>query len=275
VAADSSPAHCGDEPLMLARRHPRAVIMVDPERSRAGQELESDRLASPDIFFLDDGFQHVRAGRDLDIVLLDQDDVRFEPLPGRPPSNWNRVIPAGTWREPVDALHCAGAFLVKCEPEDWPSLVPALERRLREFPRPVFAFRMAPEGLRPVRSDAASPALPAEVVVGPYAFVSGIGDPSQAVRTVSAFMGRSPQKLLSFPDHYDFQQEKANLEALGLPLICTGKDAVKLASLGLSCQCFSLDVKAEFYAAHAAPVSDFEQWWDDWWTSAVSRRSGR
>ena len=117
--------------------------MVDPERGRAGQTLESDELFAPDIFFLDDGFQHVRAGRDLDIVLLDQDDVRFEPLPGRPPSNWDRIIPAGTWREPEDALRCAGVFLVKCEPEDWPSLEAALELRLREFPRPVFAVRMA------------------------------------------------------------------------------------------------------------------------------------
>ncbi|MBQ4616085.1 MAG: tetraacyldisaccharide 4'-kinase [Mailhella sp.] len=263
VQNDTPASECGDEPLMLARRHPRAAIMVDPERGRAGRALESLAAGTaPDIFFLDDGFQHIRAGRDLDLVLIDQDDVRLSPLPGRPPSNWNRIIPAGTWREPVDALHAAAAFLVKCEPEDWPSLIPDLDARLREFPRPVFAFRMAPEGLRPAGGDAASPALPSAAVPGPYAFVSGIGDPAQALRTVTAFMGRAPKKLLSFPDHHDFRQEKEKLEELGLPIICTGKDAVKLTPLGLSRPCFALDVKAEFFAAHNSPVPDFEQWWD-------------
>jgi tetraacyldisaccharide 4'-kinase len=259
----STPASdCGDEPLMLARRHPRAAVMVDPERGRAGRTLEASDSV-PDIFFLDDGFQHIRAGRDLDLVLLDQDDVRLTPLPGRPPSNWDRVIPAGTWREPVNALHCASAFLVKCEPEDWPSLLPALEQRLRDFPRPVFAFRMAPEGLRPAGSDPAAPALPANALTGPYAFVTGIGDATQARRTVTDFMGRGPERALSFPDHHDFRQEKDRLEALGLPIICTGKDAVKLAPLGLSLPCFALDVKADFFAEHDSPAPSFEQWWDE------------
>ena len=261
---------CGDEPLMLARRHPRAAIMVDPERGRAGRALEAS-APSPDVFFHDDGFQHVRAGRDLDLMLLDQDDVRRAPLPGRPPSNWNRIIPAGTWREPVDALHHAAAFLVKCEPEDWPSLVPDLELRLRDFPRPVFAFRMAPEGLRPAGGDASAPALPAESVSGPYAFVSGIGDPAQALRTVTAFMGREPAAMLSFPDHHDFRQEKEKLEALGLPIVCTGKDAVKLAPLRLELPCFALDVKADFFASHNSPAPTFEQWWNAAFDALASR----
>ncbi|WP_458399617.1 tetraacyldisaccharide 4'-kinase [Mailhella sp.] len=268
---DKTPAsECGDEPLMLARRHPCACIMVDPERSRAGLGLEASDTA-PDIFFLDDGFQHVRAGRDLDLVLLDQDDVRLSPLPGRPPSNWNRVIPAGTWREPVSALRYAAAFLVKCEPEDWPSLLPDLDQRLRDFPRPVFAFRMAPEGLRPAGGNPSEPALPADAVQGPYAFVSGIGDPAQALRTVTAFMGHAPEKTLAFPDHHDFRQEKNKLEALGLPIICTGKDSVKLAPLGLSRPCFSLDVKAVFYASHNSPVPSFEDWWNETYKVLTAR----
>lgn len=268
VGAGTPASECGDEPLMLARRHPKAAVVVDPERGRAGRMLEQGD--APDLFLLDDGFQHVRAGRDLDLVLLDQDDVRLAPLPGRPPSNWNRVIPAGTWREPVDALREASAFLVKVEPEDWPSLVPALEQRLRGFPRPVFAFRMAPEGLRPVGGNPAEPALPADAVSGPYAFVTGIGDPAQALHTVTEFMGRAPDSVLSFPDHHDFRQEKATLEALALPLICTGKDAVKLAPLGLSRPCFALDVKAEFFASHASPVS-FEEWWNGAFARLASR----
>ena len=270
VEAGTPASECGDEPLMLTRCHPRAAVMVDPERGRAGRALETSDCP-PDVFFLDDGFQHVRAGRDLDLVLLDQDDVRLTPLPGRPPSNWNRIIPAGTWREPVDALHHATAFLVKCEPEDWPSLVPDLDRRLKDFPRPVFAFRMAPEGLRPAGGDASAPALPAETVSGPYAFVSGIGDPAQALHTVTAFMGRTPEKTLAFPDHHDFREAKEKLEALGLPIVCTGKDAVKLAPLDLELPCFALGVKADFFASHNAPDPTFERWWSETFAALASR----
>ena len=58
-------------------------------------------------------------------------------------------------------------------------------------------------------------------------------------------------------------KEKEKLDALGLPIVCTGKDAVKLAPLGLSLPCFALDVKADFFAAHNSPSPSFEQWWDE------------
>ena len=165
-------------------------------------------------------------------------------------------------RKSVEALNAAAAFLVKVEPEDWPSLIPALQQRLLQFPRPVFAFRMAPEGLRPVDSTPDIQTLPPSTISGPYAFVSGIGDPAQAVRTVTDFMGRAPEKTLAFPDHHDFRQEKEKLETLGLPIICTEKDAVKLAPLGLALPCYAFAVKADFFASFASPdAPDFEQWW--------------
>ena len=77
--------------------------------------------------------------------------------------------------------------------------------------------------------------------------------------------------MLSFPDHHDFRQEKDKLEALGLPLICTGKDAVKLAPLGLACPYFALDVRADFFAAHQSPVPSFEQWWGNTFDALASR----
>ena len=266
-------SECGDEPLMLASRHPDAVIVVDPDRNRAAQYVE--RTCPPDFYILDDGFQHLTTARDLDIVLLDKDDVRLAPAPGREPSNWNRVIPAGTWREPVSALSDAGIFLIKAEPEEWPELVHALKTRLKPWPRPVFAFRMAPVGLKPVLSEKHDAAQKdASAVPGPYAFVCGIGDPSQAVRTVSDFFGRKPETVLSFSDHHDFGKEKNTLENLHLPIICTGKDAVKLASLKLDVPCFSLEVSAVFFASLSAdelsgtPPSEaatpFETWWNDW-----------
>ena len=264
-------SECGDEPLMLAMRHPEAVVMVDPDRNRAGHVLE--KSCPPDLYLLDDGFQHLSTGRDLDLVLLDKDDVRFRPAPGRPPSNWNRIIPAGSWREPVSALSDAGAFLIKTEPEDWPELVPALKKRLSSFPRPVFAFCMEPSGLRPVGSDLDAPLVGASAVEGAYVFLCGIGDPSQALHTAVTFLGRMPEKVLSFPDHHDFSKEAEVLRALSLPVVCTGKDAVKLAALSLPFPCFSLEVSARFFASLGAgeePAVDFATWWENWLGRHVS-----
>lgn len=271
-AAPGVPAsECGDEPLMLASKHPDAAVMVDPDRNRAGQLLE--RTSPPDFYLLDDGFQHLSTGRDLDIVLLDKDDIPRSPLPGGEPSNWNRVLPAGSWRERATALKDAGIFLIKTSPEEWPVLMPALKERLARWPRPVFAFRMAPAGLRALSHEATEIA-DASAVSGPYVFVCGIGDPSQALRTVTEFFGRPPERMLTFPDHHDFRKEKTTLEALGLPVVCTGKDAVKIAPLHLGVPAFSLEVSADFFASLSAeetaglttdiPESDFATWWNRW-----------
>ena len=276
AAPGTPPSECGDEPLMLAAKHPDAVVMVDPDRNRAGAFLE--KTSPPDFYILDDGFQHLSTGRDLDIVLLDKDDVSLSPLPGRPPSNWNRVIPAGSWREGETALKDADVFLIKAEPEEWPVLVPALKKRLKNFPRPVFGFRMTPVGLRPF-TKATRPASEPEIsnasaLSGAYLFVCGIGDPSQALHTVTGFFGRPPERMLSFPDHHDFRMEKDTLNEAGLPIVCTGKDAVKLATLNLAVPVFSLEVSACFFASlsegdisgvptHQAEA-DFETWWNGW-----------
>ena len=84
-------------------------------------------------------------------------------------------------------------------------------------------------------------------------------------------MGRPPKEHLIFPDHHDYARrpdDARRLAAPGLPVICTAKDAVKLASLNLPAL-YALEVKADFYAA-AWPSGtggpDFATWWNLWWT---------
>lgn len=267
VNADASPAHSGDEPLMLARRHPDALILADPDRNRAARHALSDTLP-PDLFILDDGFQHLSTGRHLDLVLLDSDD-----LSDGPGSGWNRVLPAGTWREPAASLSAAHAFLIKLDPAAWPDTLPMLRRRLAPFPRPVFAFRLHPRGLRACGES--SSLLPASAVPGPYLLTSAVGSPAQVRRSVEAFMGRAPQEHLIFSDHYGYTrpEDAQRLSAPGLPVLCTAKDAVKLNSLNLPAL-YALDVKADFYAAawpdNHTQTPDFESWWNAWWASAPS-----
>lgn len=274
VTADASPAHSGDEPLMLARRHPDALILADPDRNRAARHALNDALP-PDLFILDDGFQHLSTGRHLDLVLLDPDDLGDDLGDNSgdgPGSGWNRVLPAGTWREPAAALRAADAFLIKLDPAAWPDILPILRRRLAPFPRPLFAFRLSPQGLR---AHGHGPLLPASAVSGPYLLTSAVGNPDQVRHSAEAFMGRAPEEHLVFPDHHGYRrpEDARRLSAPGLPVLCTAKDAVKLGSLNLPAL-YALDVKADFYAA-AGPgtdtqAPDFESWWNAWWASAPS-----
>ncbi len=89
----------GDEPFMMALRK-RFSVVVGKDRYRAGL-LAMEQL-NPDVVILDDGFQHVRLKRDLDILLLDHD---------RPLGN-HRILPAGRLREtPATAKHRAHALV--------------------------------------------------------------------------------------------------------------------------------------------------------------------
>jgi tetraacyldisaccharide 4'-kinase len=69
----------GDEPVMLARQLPGALVAVGPHRDVVGRTVE-ERFG-PRVHVLDDGFQHLRLARDLDIVCVASSDLADRPLP--------------------------------------------------------------------------------------------------------------------------------------------------------------------------------------------------
>ncbi len=75
----ASSAQAGDEPVMLARALPGVVVAVGPRRDVVGRMVE--RRFGPRVFVLDDGFQHLRLARDLDVVCLDVRDLAGRTLP--------------------------------------------------------------------------------------------------------------------------------------------------------------------------------------------------
>ncbi len=97
----------GDEPYLLASSIPGLIVVIGSDRYSAGQLAISK--FSPDIFLLDDGFQHLRLQRDLDILLLDH---------ARPLGNgW--TLPAGILREPKAALARAGITIQTRTPKTY------------------------------------------------------------------------------------------------------------------------------------------------------------
>ncbi|TXH04172.1 MAG: tetraacyldisaccharide 4'-kinase [Nevskiaceae bacterium] len=92
VTADSDPAHCGDEPLLLARRL-GVPLAVDPDRAAAGRLL-LQHDPQIDVLVADDGLQHYRLARDLEICVVD----------GARGLGNGALLPAGPLREPPQRL---------------------------------------------------------------------------------------------------------------------------------------------------------------------------
>ena len=89
----------GDEPWMIARNCPWAIVAVGPDRHHLGQWVLAQ--TDCDCFILDDGYQHLSLYRNLDVLLFDAMDVRG--LAG--------VLPAGRLREPLESINGNEAFV--------------------------------------------------------------------------------------------------------------------------------------------------------------------
>jgi tetraacyldisaccharide 4'-kinase len=94
----------GDEPAILAEECPQVKVIVNPDRIAAAAEAINKFGAK--VIILDDGFQHRRLARDLDIVTIDATE----------PFGYFKLIPAGLLREPVTALKRAhAAIITRCD----------------------------------------------------------------------------------------------------------------------------------------------------------------
>src|SRR5215470_17503235 len=96
----SGPDEAGDEPYLLAKSCPGARVVVDRDRYAAGRWLEERARVS--VFILDDGYQHLRLARDLNLLLVDAS----EPLAQA------KMVPFGRLREPLAAMRRADAVIV-------------------------------------------------------------------------------------------------------------------------------------------------------------------
>ncbi len=253
VGPQSCAREVGDEPLMLQQAHPKSHIIVDPVRRRSG--AFAAKKVQADLYMLDDGMQHLAVSRDLDLVLLRPDDILDQ---------WDAVIPMGSWREGAHALTRAHAFLIKITPKDFAELTPQLIQRLQAFGRPVFSFWLEPEDF--IKVGAYDAALPYPQKGQPYVLVSGVGEPAQVKATLCSYMGTAPVHHYTFTDHHTYTDfDVKAMHSKGLPVICTAKDAVKLAPLAdAASRLWSVRTRLRFGPTLFSDQS-FPCWWEKWW----------
>ena len=211
----------GDEVLVHERLNPRVAVIADPDRVRAGVRA---RDAGASIIVLDDGFQHRRARRDIDIVLLSAD--RFGPV---------RLLPAGPWREPLTSLARAGVVIVTRKSASRIRARELLSHALRFAPRAlgVIVHLTADELVACATGESrhASTLAGADVLA-----ISGIGAPRAFEAQLRALGARVTSA--AFGDHHRFGvAEAAALAKLATRAsgaawaVCTLKDAVKLSPI--------------------------------------------
>ncbi|NPA49223.1 MAG: tetraacyldisaccharide 4'-kinase, partial [Thermodesulfobacteria bacterium] len=203
----------GDEAYLLAAKS-RSPVMVARDRVQGAfwaiKEFEAE------VLILDDGFQHLRLERDLDLVLL---SARKNPFR-------ERVFPAGRLREPLKVLWEADALVIT-KTNEAPEQGARLEERLRGFKKPVFKAPFetgAPYllGKRETQGEPPSPLL---------AFC-GLGDPRSFL--LAAEKTGEIAGFISLPDHVAYTPKlierllSARKKAGATAFLTTEKDAVKL-----------------------------------------------
>jgi tetraacyldisaccharide 4'-kinase len=217
----ASVREAGDEPYLIARRLPSAVVIVDADRIRASR-FAIERYGA-NVILLDDAFQHWSIARDLDILLVDS---------GFGLGN-RYVVPAGPLREPIGQMRRAHeVVLTRFRPDDpfgahlWVEL-----RRRASCP----VTRAELRAIAYIRSDGSPVGLDtlrgAKVVA-----VAGIGSPEQFFRTL-AEAGVEILGQWCFPDHHWFRaRELAAIEARARrfgaeAVVTTEKDLVRAQPL--------------------------------------------
>lgn len=211
---------CGDEPWMLhhALAGQGVPVLVCPDRVKAG-ELAVDMYGSR-VLVLDDGFQHLRLKRDLDIVLVNARD----PWGGR------RLLPLGDLREPVSALRRAHLVMITHADRVTAPELEALRAEIEKIHPgvPVLESAHAPDHLLDVKTEQKHPLskLKGQSVVA----LSAIGDPLSFENTLES-LGAKLAQTWRYPDHHPFTaRDLKSVEDLrgGLTLVTTHKDLVRL-----------------------------------------------
>jgi len=124
-----TPEIAGDEPYMMAKRLKDVPVIVGKNRFKAGRLAV--RKFNPDVIVLDDGFQHLKLQRDLDLVLLDC----------RKPFGNGHLLPRGVMREPVSALLCADAIILTKSDTVNNNETSSLPKKLRSYERKKPVYR--------------------------------------------------------------------------------------------------------------------------------------
>ncbi|MBX2861739.1 MAG: tetraacyldisaccharide 4'-kinase [Vampirovibrio sp.] len=219
----TNPAY-GDEAYLIQQAVPQATVIVGKNRSKNAQKAVQDY--QPDVILLDDGYQHMRLGRDVNLLLIDGNELLGN----------KQVLPAGPLREPLGQIKRADAVLLtksvtaegKSTVSQWVETYCIRKPKVQLAPFETSGLRRAEENLVLLNKEVS------DLTSRTVATVCGIAHPEPFETAVKA-LGFKPIKRWRYSDHHRYTvddvrniQQSLSTEDV---LITTGKDWVKLASL--------------------------------------------
>jgi tetraacyldisaccharide 4'-kinase len=228
-AVFSTPEQAGDEAFLLATSlKGLAAVISDANRITAARD--AIKHLHSNCFVLDDGFQHLRVARDLDIVTIDSTN----------PWGGGRLLPEGRLREPLTGLERADCVVLTRV--DQVGDTTSIQQELRRFTScPVFTSRMKTRAIVPLNASSTA-------VFTPVAAFCGIGNPQSFFKHVRR-EGYEPMLNKALRDHQGYSQQLIDSitneaeHAGARSLLTTAKDAVKLRSFNLRLPLFSVDIE--------------------------------
>jgi len=204
ITPDSLVEECGDEPYLLAQRIQAATILVGADRVQSGL-LAQEKGAQ--VILLDDGMQHRKLHRDIEIIVMQADDL----------FGGGHFLPRGLLRDHPKRLRSADHILLNgIQDKDH---LQQIEKELRPFTNaPITAMELTVENSHEISSKK-------------VAVFSAIANPKNFYKTLKT-LGCDIVETIEKPDHYSFSPEElqglANRAKGASILVCTEKDAVKL-----------------------------------------------
>lgn len=238
-----------DEQVMLEQfLGDRATVQANPDRV-AGAAAVLAKAQDVGAFILDDGFQHRRVKRDLDIVLISA----IEPF------GFGHVLPRGLLREPLAGLNRASSIVITHAKQVSGQQLDTIQQTLRKyFPAgEIYHADHEPVGFRTQGTPPSDPVnQPVDAARDlPLLAFSGLGDPRAFHHHLQA-MGAQLRETQQFKDHHDYTPADldrlyALAEAVGArAIVTTEKDWVKIRHLPLRASgvpIWRLDVVIRFW----------------------------
>lgn len=230
----ASERQAGDEPYLLAQNLLGIAAVVSNADRYAAGEWALENLGS-EVFVLDDGFQHLRLARNLDIVTIDATN----------PWGGGTLLPYGRLREPRAGLSRADCIIVTRTEhlEDTVTLFEGVRRLAGATP--VFSSQMKTSGIRTLSGERVTDD---RLLSLPIAAFCGVGNPESFFKQLR-HEGYTPVFTCPFSDHHQYNQADLNQlikEAQdhgARGLMTTAKDALKLTSLQMDLPCYVLEIE--------------------------------
>lgn len=194
------PEDVGDEPYMIYRRI-KAPVMICKDRVKAIEALLT-MMPSINVILSDDGLQHYRMRRDIEVAVIDG-DRRF---------GNGELLPAGPLREPVSRLKSVDFTVCQGTPQG-----------------DEFGMKLVGDTLYALNNPHVTQSLQDLKSMTVHA-VAGIGHPGRFFKDLSAY----GLNVIShpYPDHHLFQSSDFSFKTMA-PIIMTEKDAVKCMQLSI------------------------------------------